>query len=233
MHLKKCRIFDEYKVRFYAAQIAMALDHLHSLGIIYRDLKPENILVDEDGYVKLTDFGMAKHLKPEEKARTFCGTPEYLAPEIILGEKYNKSCDWWCFGILIYEMLCGIPPFYNENQDRMYELIKFAEIKFPKKIAVSKDAQDIILKLCDKNPNTRLGVKDGLKSFKSHAFFAKIDFDVIYAKKVNAPFKPEFHGTLDTNNFDAEFTNEEIGQSVIPDKNLNVIDRSNDYFKEF
>jgi len=133
MHLKKCRIFDEYKVRFYAAQIAMALDHLHSLGIIYRDLKPENILVDEDGYVKLTDFGMAKHLKPEEKARTFCGTPEYLAPEIILGEKYNKSCDWWCFGILIYEMLCGIPPFYNENQDRMYELIKFAEIKFPKK----------------------------------------------------------------------------------------------------
>jgi serum/glucocorticoid-regulated kinase 2 len=101
-HLRKFRIFDEEKVRFYAAQIGLALDHLHTYGIIYRDLKPENILMDEEGYLKLADFGMAKHLKGEEKAMSFCGTPEYLAPEIITGEGHNKAADWWSFGILMY-----------------------------------------------------------------------------------------------------------------------------------
>lgn len=146
-HLRKFRIFDEEKVRFYASQIGLALDHLHTYGIIYRDLKPENILMDEEGYLKLADFGMAKHLKGDEKAMSFCGTPEYLAPEIITGEGHNKSADWWSFGILIYEMLCGIPPFYNENIDKMYELIKGAELRFPKKIRISTDAQDIITKV--------------------------------------------------------------------------------------
>lgn len=146
-HLRKFRIFDEEKVRFYGAQIALALEHLHTYGIIYRDLKPENILMDNEGYLKLADFGMAKHLKGEEKATSFCGTPEYLAPEIITGEGHNKSADWWSFGILIYEMLCGIPPFYNENLERMYELIKLAELRFPKKIKISSDAQDLITKV--------------------------------------------------------------------------------------
>lgn len=146
-HLRRFRIFDEEKVRFYSSQIGLALDQLHTYGIIYRDLKPENILMDEEGYLKLADFGMAKHLKGEEKAMSFCGTPEYLAPEIITGEGHNKSADWWSFGILIYEMLCGIPPFYNENLDRMYDLIKGAELRFPKKIKISSDAQDIITKV--------------------------------------------------------------------------------------
>jgi serum/glucocorticoid-regulated kinase 2 len=146
-HLRKFRIFDEEKVRFYSSQIGLALDHLHTYGIIYRDLKPENILMDDEGYLQLADFGMAKHLKGEEKAMSFCGTPEYLAPEIITGEGHNKSADWWSFGILIYEMLCGIPPFYNENLERMYELIKLAELRFPKKIKISSDAQDIIMKV--------------------------------------------------------------------------------------
>jgi serine/threonine protein kinase len=125
----------------------MALEQLHKFGIIYRDLKPENILMDDEGYLKLADFGMAKHIKGDEKAMSFCGTPEYLAPEIITGEGHNKSADWWSFGILIYEMLCGIPPFYNENPERMYELIKLAELRFPKKIKISTDAQDIINKV--------------------------------------------------------------------------------------
>jgi len=150
-HLRKLRIFDEDKVRFYSAQIAIALEHLHTHGIVYRDLKPENILLDEQGYLKLADFGMAKKLKPEEKAMSFCGTPEYLAPEIITGEGHNKAADWWSFGILIYEMLCGIPPFYNENLDRMYELIKLSELRFPKKIKISADAQDLITKFLDRN----------------------------------------------------------------------------------
>ncbi len=147
-HLKKFRIFDEEKVRFYAAQIGLGLEHLHYYGYIYRDLKPENILMDDQGYLKLADFGMAKQLKEkDEKATSFCGTPEYLAPEIITGEGHNKAVDWWSFGILIYEMLCGIPPFYNENLDKMYDLIKNAELRFPKKIKISSDAQDIITKV--------------------------------------------------------------------------------------
>ncbi len=183
-HLRKFRIFDEEKVRFYGGQIALALEHLHTYGIIYRDLKPENILMDDEGYLKLADFGMAKHLKGEEKAMSFCGTPEYLAPEIITGEGHNKSADWWSFGILIYEMLCGIPPFYNENLERMYELIKLAELRFPKKIKISTDAQDLIKKLLDRNQSTRLGYKGGLNEIKSHPFFAAIDFDMVLSKKV-------------------------------------------------
>lgn len=146
-HLKKFRTFDEEKVRFYGSQIALALDYLHKQGIVYRDLKPENILMDEFGYLRLADFGMAKKLTDSEKAMSFCGTPEYLAPEIITGEGHDKSADWWSFGILIYEMLCGIPPFYLENVEKMYDLIQSGPIRFPKKIPISSDAQDIITKV--------------------------------------------------------------------------------------
>lgn len=146
-HLRKYRTFDEEKVRFYGAQIALGLDYLHKKGIVYRDLKPENILMEETGYLRLADFGMAKELKEGEKAMSFCGTPEYLAPEIITGEGHNQSADWWSFGILLYEMLCGLPPFYAENLERMYDLIKGGALRFPRKIQLSKDAIDLITKV--------------------------------------------------------------------------------------
>jgi serum/glucocorticoid-regulated kinase 2 len=139
-HLRKFRTFDEDKVRFYGAQIALALEYLHKKGIVYRDLKPENILMDEKGYLRLADFGMAKHLKEDEKAMSFCGTPEYLAPEIITLEGHDKSVDWWSFGILLFEMLCGLPPFYVENLDKMYEMIKTSPVKFPKRIKLKLDS---------------------------------------------------------------------------------------------
>ena len=122
-HLRTEKFFKEDKVRFYAATIGMALDYLHNHGIIYRDIKPENILIGEDGYLKLIDFGMAKMVKGNEKATSFCGTPEYLAPEIITGEGHNRAADWWSYGILVFEMLCGIPPFYCDNTERMFDLI--------------------------------------------------------------------------------------------------------------
>jgi len=231
-HLRKLRIFDEDKVRFYSAQIAIALEHLHTHGIVYRDLKPENILLEEQGYLTLADFGMAKKLKTEEKAMSFCGTPEYLAPEIITGEGHNKAADWWSFGILIYEMLCGIPPFYNENLDRMYELIKLSELRFPKKIKISADAQDLITKFLDRNQKTRLG-KNGLAEFKSHPFFTGVDFQSVSDKKIKAPFVPEITGKMDVKNFDEEFTNEPIEQSLIAQKSLDMIKRNNDKFKDF
>ena len=232
-HLRKFRTFDEEKVRFYGAQIALALEYLHNKGIIYRDLKPENILMDEHGYLKLADFGMAKKLKEDEKAMSFCGTPEYLAPEIITMEGHDKSADWWSFGILLFEMLCGLPPFYVENLDRMYDLIKTSPVKFPKRINLSEEAKDIIRKLLDKNPRKRLGSQNGIEEIKKHPFFASIDFAAIEQKKVPAPFVPELTNDTDVQYFDEEFTNEEVGMSYIPKKNMDVIKKNQGKFKDF
>ena len=130
-------------------------------------------------------------------------------------------------------MLCGIPPFYSENLERMYELIKFAELKFPRKINVSSDAQDIISKLLDRNPSTRLGAKGGINEIKSHPFFTTIDFDLVFKKKLNAPFRPEISDKYDVQNFDDEFTSEDVAQSLIPDKSLELIKKNQDKFKDF
>lgn len=131
-HLKSKKTFDENLARFYAAEIALGIGHLHAVGVVYRDLKPENVLLDADGHIKLTDFGLAKVLtQPDETARTFCGTPEYLAPEVIDGLPHDKSVDWWSLGVLIWEMLTGAPPFYDANVQVMYEMIRAARLVFP------------------------------------------------------------------------------------------------------
>ena len=232
-HLRKFRTFDEDKVRFYGAQIALALEYLHTKGIVYRDLKPENILMDDQGYLKLADFGMAKKLKDDEKAMSFCGTPEYLAPEIITMEGHDKNADWWSFGILLFEMLCGLPPFYVENLDKMYDMIKNNPVKFPKRITLSEDAKDVIRKLLEKNPKKRLGAHNGIEEIKKHPFFASIDFDLIIEKKIKAPFIPELTNDTDVQYFDEEFTNEEVGMSYIPKKNMEVIKKNQNKFKDF
>ena len=232
-HLRKFRTFDEEKVRFYGAQIALALQYLHEKGIVYRDLKPENILMDESGYLRLADFGMAKKLKDNEKAMSFCGTPEYLAPEIITGEGHDKSADWWSFGILIYEMLCGLPPFYVENLERMYEMIKTGPLKFPKKVQLSDDAKDLIRKLLDRKVQTRLGSQTGIEEIKKHPFFATIDFNMILQKKYPAPFIPNLNDQTDVQYFDEEFTSEDTDMSYIPQKNMEVIKANQNKFKDF
>lgn len=232
-HLRKFRTFDEEKVRFYGAQIALALQYLHDKGIVYRDLKPENILMDEQGYLRLADFGMAKKLKNNEKAMSFCGTPEYLAPEIITGEGHDKSADWWSFGILIYEMLCGLPPFYVENLERMYEMIKTGPLKFPKKVQLSDDAKDLIRKLLDRKVQTRLGSQTGIEEIKKHPFFATIDFNMILQKKYPAPFIPNLNDQTDVQYFDEEFTSEDTDMSYIPQKNMEVIKANQNKFKDF
>ena len=232
-HLRKFRTFDEEKVRFYGAQIALALEYLHSKGIIYRDLKPENILMDEEGYLRLADFGMAKKLQGDEKAMSFCGTPEYLAPEIITMEGHDKSADWWSFGILLFEMLCGLPPFYVENLDKMYDLIKNSSVKFPRRVTLSEEAKDLIRKLLEKNPKKRLGSQSGIEEIKKHPFFASINFDAVLEKKVKAPFIPDLKNDKDVQYFDEEFTNEEVGMSYIPKKNMEMINKNKDKFKAF
>lgn len=132
-HLRKARQFSEKRAKFYALTVALALGHLHKQKIIYRDLKPENILMDEDGYICLADFGLAKILEGNEMAQSFCGTPEYLAPEILNEVGHAFPVDWWALGILTYEMIVGFPPFYtgSSNNNKMYELIKTKAVFFP------------------------------------------------------------------------------------------------------
>ena len=232
-HLKKFRTFDEDKVRFYGAQIALALQYLHSKGIVYRDLKPENILMDDKGYLRLADFGMSKKLKDKEKATSFVGTPEYVAPEVITMEGHDKMADWWSFGVLLFEMLCGLPPFYVENINKMYEMIKGSPVQFPKRVSLSNDAKDVIKKLLVKNPSKRLGSQKGIEEIKKHPFFASIDFDLIVQKKIPAPFIPDLINDQDIQYFDEEFTSEEVGMSYIPKRNMELINKNQSKFKSF
>ena len=158
-HLRQVTRFPEDRARFYAIQVALALGHLHSKKIIYRDLKPENILMDEDGYICLTDFGLAKVLEGDAKATSFCGTPDYLAPEILSERGHSFPVDWWALGILTYEMIVGFPPFYTgtQNNSKMYELIKKKAVYFPDqerhKIVMSENCKDFINKVSATNRN--------------------------------------------------------------------------------
>lgn len=165
---------------------------MHSLNIVIRDLKLEDILVDESGYIKLYNLSLHKQLKDvsSEKSFTICGSPEYLPPEMILGKGYNKSADWWALGIMFYELVFGSHPFYNQNSEKMYELICFSELRFPvyklNNSIVSQECIDIISGLLDKNPSNRIG-KKGLADIKTHAFFTGFNFEGIDNKKTLAP----------------------------------------------
>eukprot|EP01019_Chilodonella_uncinata_P003321 GABU01004185.1.p2 GENE.GABU01004185.1~~GABU01004185.1.p2 ORF type:complete len:203 (-),score=43.41 GABU01004185.1:32-595(-) len=147
----KKRRFSEDQTRFYAAQIVLALEHLHNQDIVYRDLKPENVLIDEKGYIRITDFGLSRTgVKDASGARSICGTPEYLAPEIVLRLEYGKAVDWWTLGSIIYEMLVGAPPFYVESRPELFERIKFDNPKFPSNL--SQNARNLIECLLKKDP---------------------------------------------------------------------------------
>jgi serum/glucocorticoid-regulated kinase 2 len=160
---------------------------------MYRDMKPENILVGKDGYLKLADFGLAKIA---EESNTFCGTPEYISPEILLGTGHDHTADWWALGVLIYEMLTGIPPFYDKNRNLMFLNIERAQVKWPSMerhgISVSDEAKDLILKLLTKDKNKRLGVNGG-EEVLAHPFFASIAMDDLIKKRIKAPFIPQTH----------------------------------------
>lgn len=213
-HLKNERRFPEPRARFYTAEILMALGELHRNKIIYRDLKPENILLDNQGHVRLTDFGLSKRFNEGEQAMTFCGTPEYLAPEVVLGVGHGKEVDWWSLGILLYEMIVGLPPFFSENTNLMYELISKANLRTPS--FVSEPARDLMEKLLKRNPEDRLGagVEDEM-AIRKHPFFKDIDFDKLYKKEIEPEFKPKLNGNLDASNFDTEFTSETVQDSVV------------------
>ncbi|KAI3625836.1 hypothetical protein CBS9595_001197 [Malassezia furfur] len=220
-HLQREGHFSEERARFYTAELFCALEHLHDFNVIYRDLKPENILLDYTGHIALCDFGLCKlNMGDKETTHTFCGTPEYLAPELLLGRGYTKSVDWWTLGVLLYEMLTGLPPFYSEDVSEMYRKILHDPLTFPPE--VQPDARDLLTRLLHREASERLGYgPHGAAEIKSHPFFTKhIDWALLLAKKVQPPYKPGVQSTLDTSNFDPEFTSEPAQDSVVDESHL-------------
>jgi serine/threonine protein kinase len=200
--------FDEARTKLYTAQLVLAIEYLHSIGVIHRDLKPENILVDRFGNLKITDFGLVKeNMSSTERTSTFCGTPEYVAPEMVDGRAYSMSVDWWSLGILIYEMLYGRPPFSRSNVAKIYAAIVHDQIRFPTDPEYP-DAVDLIRALCTKNPARRLGNTNDATEVKAHHWFEGIDWVAVKELTVEMPWKPAIRSDVDVSQFDREFTDE-------------------------
>lgn len=206
-HLQREQRFDVNRARFYTAELLCALECLHGFNVVYRDLKPENILLDYSGHIALCDFGLCKmDMKDEDRTNSklhrtlciglllnvvaaFCGTPEYLAPELLLGQGYDKSVDWWTLGVLLYEMLTGLPPYYDENTNEMYRKILSEPLHFPGPEIVPLPAKDLLIQLLDRRPDHRLGAK-GPSEIKAHPFFNQIDWRKLLQRRYDPTFKP-------------------------------------------
>ncbi|GAA5921877.1 hypothetical protein JCM1841_000959 [Sporobolomyces salmonicolor] len=200
--LRKSQRFPDPVAKFFAAEVALALDYLHSLDIIYRDLKPENILLGADGHVKITDFGFAKHVP--DITWTLCGTPDYLAPEIVQSRGYNKSVDWYALGVLMFEMLAGYPPFFTEDSNpmRLYEKIIAGKIRYPAYFA--PEAKDLLKSLLTSDITKRFGnLANGSRDIFGHVWFQEVDWERLYRKEIPAPYVPKVEGDWDASNFDA------------------------------
>ncbi|CAI2163432.1 3495_t:CDS:2 [Funneliformis geosporum] len=203
--LAKWHKFDDARCLFYAAEIVLGIEELHRLGIVYRDLKPENILIGRDGHIVLTDFGLSKQFEPNwQKTKTFCGTAEYLAPEIIRAEEYSYPVDWWSLGTLLYEMMTGITPFWAEDQNRMYQRVLEDELIFPDDMTF--ESIDILRGLLQRNPMNRLGCGPvGSMEIKTHSYFNFVNWDDVYHKRIRAPYIPTIEHETDLQNFDDTF----------------------------
>lgn len=191
--------FDEITAMFYVAQIVLALEYLHYFDIIYRDLKPENILVDHTGYLKLADFGFSKHLV-SGRTYTLCGTPEYLAPEIIKNKGYGKSVDWWGLGILAYELCAGFTPFQDRKAHNVYEKVIIGVYKFPN--TFSSNLKDLIRNILQADISRRYGcLKNGIDDIKNHIWFRTINWQLVLSRKHTPPIKPTFEDPEDVSYF--------------------------------
>jgi len=197
--LRNRRSFDENTAMFYAACVIEGFNYMHEHDIIYRDLKPENLVLDQRGYCKITDFGFAKNVP--DKTFTLCGTPDYLAPEIVTGQGHGKGVDWWTLGILIYEMVASLPPFYADKQMETYRKIVRGKVKFPR--CMSREVKDIISKLLKTKPTKRYGViKGGTDLIRTHPWFKKFDWKGCQTQKMTPPYEPKLKSNSDLSNFD-------------------------------
>ncbi|XP_025200674.1 ribosomal protein S6 kinase beta-2-like [Melanaphis sacchari] len=228
MHLEREGIFLEDTACFYLAEIIIAIQHLHSQGIVYRDLKPENVLLDQDGHLKLTDFGLCKeHVHGVSVTHTFCGTIEYMAPEILTRSGHGKPVDWWSLGALMFDMLTGTPPFSADNRKKTIEKILRGKLIMPP--YVSPEAKDLMRKLLKRQVSHRLGsgVNQG-EDIRNHRFFQKIVWKDIINRTCEAPYKPKLNGADDTTQFDSRFTDQLPVDSPVEDS---LMPQDNDEFK--
>ncbi|XP_042906252.1 serine/threonine-protein kinase Sgk2 isoform X3 [Parasteatoda tepidariorum] len=220
-HLQRERYFQEPRARFYAAEITSAIGYLHSEGIIYRDLKPENILLDYQGHVVLTDFGLSKEgLAEKDTTTTFCGTPEYLAPEVLRKQAYDKSVDWWCLGAVLYEMMYGLPPFYSKDTMEMYQNILNKPLRLRTNISIP--ARNLLEGLLQKDKNKRLGAVSDVEEVKKHDFFRAINWTDLEAKAIPPPYNPNVRGKMDLKNIDPEFIREPVPASLARSQSLSA-----------
>jgi len=221
-HLSRDRCFSERRAKFYAAEITSALYYLHKKRIVYRDLKLENILLDHEGHIMLTDFGLCKEVAANNSMMTtLCGTPEYLAPEVLDDDTYAKTVDWWSFGVVLYEMLTGRLPFYHQEQQILFERILIAE-PAPLPQNLTPNCQDITFRLLMKDPDQRIGCSDGGGDgleIMGHPWFAEYDFEMLYHRQIEPPWKPELAAVDDLRYFSRTFT--EMDRALTPDSELN------------
>ncbi|XP_056091533.1 serine/threonine-protein kinase N2 [Rhinichthys klamathensis goyatoka] len=201
-------VFSEPRATFYAACVVLGLQFLHEHRIVYRDLKLDNLLLDTEGFVKIADFGLCKEgMGYQDRTSTFCGTPEFLAPEVLTETSYTRAVDWWGLGVLIFEMLVGESPFPGDDEEEVFDSIVNDEVRYPR--FLSTEAISVMRRLLRRNPERRLGAGErDAQDVKKHLFFRNIDWDGLLAKKVKPPFVPIIQGSSDVSNFDDEFTSE-------------------------
>ena len=209
--LQQVKRLPEKDAKIYCAEVILAIEYLHRMNVIYRDLKPENILIDKDGHLRLTDFGLVKEYTGFQ-TYTICGTPEFMAPEILQKQGYGEEIDCWALGVLLYEMLVGRHPFYHPNHMQMYNNILHAQPQYPDEM--SQEAKSILTGLLSKVPYKRIGA-GGMQEVKTHPFFASLDFDAIFKREHEAPWKPQVETPSDVSNFDKMFTREKHVDSVV------------------
>uniref|UniRef100_A0A8C9TQS2 protein kinase C n=1 Tax=Scleropages formosus TaxID=113540 RepID=A0A8C9TQS2_SCLFO len=201
-------VFSEPRAVFYAACVVLGLQFLHDHKIVYRDLKLDNLLLDTEGYVKIADFGLCKEgMGFRDRTSTFCGTPEFLAPEVLTETSYTRAVDWWGLGVLIFEMLVGESPFPGDDEEEVFDSIVNDEVRYPR--FLSTEAISIMRRLLRRNPERRLGAGErDAEEVKKHPFFRNVDWSGLLAKKARPPFVPIIQGREDVSNFDDEFTSE-------------------------
>ncbi|KAL8586497.1 hypothetical protein ACOMHN_055201 [Nucella lapillus] len=218
-HIQLCGKFDFPRAQFYAAEITSGLQYLHTNGIIYRDLKLDNVMLDKDGHIKIADFGMCKEkILGENRASTFCGTPDYIAPEILKGMRYNASVDWWSFGVLFYEMLVGQSPFHGDDEDDLFHSILHDTPRYPQ--TLPREASSMLSLLFERSATERLGMPGCPQgTIRSQPIFRHIDWDKLEAREIPPPYRPKVKAEGDISNFDSDFT-AEAAQLTPADKEL-------------